>query len=270
VAKRVQSRIMTDDAVTETTRVMVENEEGIAEEVRTAVHGVVLGSVLSQQQQPIHATESDISDITPGSPDDDYDVEGAGEMNETTGVAVENEEGRAEEEEVEVVLGNVPSQQQESIQSTESDDTNVTQRSSDDVEGVSGTNERRRSSVEDETDAVWLGHRLYHYRQQLPRSTSIPVITQPSRNHDDDDDDLSCRSCEQSRFCCVVRWPLMIICCPLWMPFLLIYLCYKGCKALCETKVCLFLSALLCLLFIILVIAAIIFVIIGNTVGVDI
>jgi len=118
MAKRVQGRIVIDNdgdavmVVRETTGVMVENEEGAAVGVQTAVHGVVLGNVLSQQQQSIQATESATSNITRPPRDGSDGVQGAAGMNQTAGVAVESEDGRAEGGRStwrggEVILGNI-------------------------------------------------------------------------------------------------------------------------------------------------------------------
>ena len=70
VAKKVERSVVIDNKgnavlmVTETTGVVVENEEGSAVAVQTAVHGVVLGNILNQEEQPKPAIEAATPTIT--------------------------------------------------------------------------------------------------------------------------------------------------------------------------------------------------------------
>ena len=81
MAKRVERALIIDEdghaviLVRERTGVVVENEEGRAVAVQTAVHGVVLGNVLNQQQEPIPAIEAATPTIvTQPSRDDDDEL----------------------------------------------------------------------------------------------------------------------------------------------------------------------------------------------------
>jgi len=68
VAKQVERTVVID--VEETTGVVVENEEGRAVAVQTAVHGVVLGQ--QQQPKPIPATQAATPTVTqPSGRDED-------------------------------------------------------------------------------------------------------------------------------------------------------------------------------------------------------